>query len=225
MTIPKPWSPTALDDFKNCPYKYHHKYVLKDIPKPPPTAEMTWGIRVHKDFEDRLAVGKPLPLDLRPHEPFMQQLQDMPGILTTEEKIAMNQNLEACGTWDPKVFFRGAIDVKIVDGHRAMIVDHKTGKPHNKPHQLALYGLWTFALFPQVTKVMCAYYWTKTLTATPLVYKRDQIDEMWGLFLPDLKQYKEAFAKDIWQKRPSGLCKGYCEITLCEHCGPKPKGR
>jgi hypothetical protein len=50
---------------------------------------------------------------------------------------------------------------------------------------------------------------------------RDQIGAVWGEFLPNLKQYAQAFKEDIWQPRQSGLCGGYCPVTDCEFWRPK----
>jgi len=52
MPTPLPWSPSALDDFVNCPKSYHEKRVLKSV-KDVQGEEAIWGVRVHKAFELR----------------------------------------------------------------------------------------------------------------------------------------------------------------------------
>ena len=91
---PLPWSFTSLESFKNCPFAYQAKYVLKTV-KEAPTEAMTWGNRVHKDFEDRLAVDTPLPVDLKQHEWFMKKLSDLEGVAFTEQKIALDRKAPA----------------------------------------------------------------------------------------------------------------------------------
>lgn len=222
MAKPKPWSHTALDAFVNCPFAYHQKYVLKNVVVTE-TPEMTWGKRVHKDLELRITEGKKLPLDLQEHEPFMAQLEGIGGVLNAEEKIALNTKLEPCGQWDADVFYRGVVDASVVTNDRALIIDYKTGKPHNKPQQLITFALWTFAKYHFVNKVMASYYWTKTKDDTTFKYTREQVPELWDTLVPNLKQYKEAFKTDVWQKRPSGLCNGWCDVDKkhCEHWRPK----
>jgi hypothetical protein len=47
------------------------------------------------------------------------------------------------------------------------------------------------------------------------------MDALWSKFVPDLRQYMEAFKTETWQARPSGLCNGWCPVTECEHWKPK----
>lgn len=220
MAKPSPWSHTALSDFVNCPYAYHQKYVLKTV-KTEATPEMLWGRRVHKDFELRIAEGKALPLDLKEHEPFLAAIEALPGVLNTERDIALTTSLEDCGKWDKNVFYRGVIDVSVIDNDRAMIGDYKTGKVKPDPTQLIGFTLHTFHKYPFVNRVLAFYYWTVNGTTSDFTYRRSQVPELWDHFVPNLKQYREAYRTDVWQKRPSGLCHGWCPQTLCEHWRPR----
>ncbi|MDR3427790.1 PD-(D/E)XK nuclease family protein [Silvimonas sp.] len=220
---PLPWSPTGLDTFVNCPFQYHGKYVTKEFKEDEnnKSEEQKWGIWVHKQFEDRLAVRAPLHDTLKAHEPFMQELENMPGVLNTEQKAALDKNLRPCHFFDRGVWMRQVIDVTIVNGETARMVDYKTGKPHKKFKQLMLNALYTFILYPSVQTIQCDYYWTKDMVTTGESYQRDEIDKLWGYFVGDLKQYRDAFKTDTWQMRPSGLCRGWCPRTDCQHWKPK----
>jgi len=220
---PLPWSPTGLDTFVNCPFQYHGKFVTKEFKEKEEdkSEEQKWGIWAHKQFEDRLGVGKKLPKTLAIHEPYMAKLEALPGTLFTEQQIALDKTVSPCNFFAHDVWFRAVIDLTIVNGSSALVVDYKTGKPHKKFKQLKLYALYTFALYPDVDVVKARYYWTKDQTEDGEVYRRDQINSLWGEFVGDLKQYKEAFKTNTWQKRPSGLCKGWCSVTTCDHWKPK----
>jgi hypothetical protein len=220
---PLPWSPTTIDTFVTCPFQYHGKYVTKEFKEDEnnKTTEQKWGIWVHKQFEDRLAVGTPLHPDLASHEWFMQALESAPGVLNTEQKAALDKKMRPCSFFDRNVWLRMIIDVTIIDNDHARMVDYKTGKPHRKFKQLMLNALYTFALYPSVQTIQCDYYWTKDGTLTGEMYQRDEIDKLWGHFIGDLRQYKEAFKTDTWQMRPSGLCRGWCPRTDCPHWKPK----
>ena len=124
----------------------------------------------------------------------------------------------------PDVWWRGIIDYVKRDGPDAVIVDYKTGKPHQKFGQLKLFALYLFAKHPEITQVQVLYYWTKTQTMTGALYTREMVGALWQEFVPNLKQYVEAFRTDTWQPRPSGLC-GWCPVKLCEHWRPRPRGR
>jgi len=194
--------------------------VAKNV-KEEKSPQIIWGNKVHKAFENRVKHGTKLPEELEEHEETMQWLADKPGVIFTERRLALNTKLEQCGFFDKDCWYRGVIDYGNYHNGKALIVDYKTGKPHNKPHQLALFALTVFITKPKINLVDTRFYWTKTKDYTRKVYGRDEMSEMWDLFLPDLKQYKQAFKEEVWQPRPSGLCHGWCPVTDCEHWKPK----
>ncbi len=223
MARPLPITPSSLDCFVTCGKQFYHKYVAKDLPRSPQTAEQLEGDRVHAAFEARLGSNVPLPKDLMVHEPHMARLEAIPGVLWVEEKVALGRDLQPTTYDDPDRFWRGKIDFRMVarDAPTAVLEDYKTGKPFDKWTQLAQYAIHTFALFPTVDICDCRFYWTQTRTITRKVWGRAEIPDLWALITPDLKQMKLAFASDTWQERPSGLCRGWCEVTSCQHWEPK----
>lgn len=219
---PKPWSHSALDDFKNCPRAFFEKKVAKSVVETKGEATM-WGEQVHKHFEEFLEDGVALPTILEMHEPFLQRLLDLPGQLYVEQKIALDRSVQPCEFFGEGVWYRGVIDAKKVHGDSALIVDHKSGKHHSKFGQLKLFALHTFAAHPEVNNVRCEYYWTQLKSKNGESYSRDDIPRLWKEFIPDLKQYVEAFKTDTWQPRPSGLCNGWCPVETCEFWKQKRK--
>lgn len=220
MATPLPWSHTALEDFKNCPKAYYHKRVVKDVVEEQGEAAM-WGERVHKHFEEYVRDGKALPAELRNHQDYLDKLKGYPGEKHCELKIALDKKAQPCAFFGKQVWFRGVIDYAAIGDRSALIVDYKTGKPHQKMGQLKLFALHTFIANPDLRHVAVRYYWTQTYTTTEAEFDRHQIPEMWAEFIPDLRQYKQAFDEDIWQPRPTGLCYGWCPVTTCEHWKPK----
>lgn len=220
---PLPWSPSSLDDFVNCPRSFYEKRIAKSV-KSEDTEAIIWGNRVHKAFEERHAQGKPLPADLDDHEEFMLALTVLPGEHFVEQKVALNAKMQPCGFFDEDVWHRGIIDYRKMRDDHALIVDYKTGKPHNKFAQLKANALWVFHSHPEIMAVKVMYYWTKTRTTSEETYRRTDVPALWQEFLPNLRQYKEAFKTDTWQPRPSGLCNGWCPVTGCEHWKPRRKG-
>lgn len=220
--IPMPWSHSRLEDFKNCPRAFYEKQVAKSVVETKGEATI-WGERVHKHFEEYLIDGIALPPELECHEGFLQRLMALPGSLGVEERIALNRAGQPCEFFADDVWFRGVIDVKIVNEKHALLVDHKTGKHHTKFGQLKLFALHTFAMHPEVETIRCEYYWTQTMTKNGEGYDRADIPRLWRGFVPDLKQYAQAFKTDTWQPRQSGLCRGWCPVTDCEFWSPKRK--
>ena len=221
---PTPWSYTALDTFKNCPRMYHAKYVAKSVIEPK-TEAMVYGERVHKHFEDRQSSGVVLPPELEKHEPFMAQLDAKPGVLFTEMKSGITTKMQPCHFFDRDVWVRVIKDWEKLDGKTSTIIDYKTGKPHQKVEQLALFALHSFVLNSQVELVNAQYYWTMTASTSKKVWGRADIPDLWKLFIPHLKQYAEAYQTDIWQPRQSGLCNGWCPVRECEFWRPKLERR
>lgn len=217
---PLPWSHSRLEDFKNCPRAFYEKQVAKSVVEAKGEATI-WGERVHKHFEDRLVDKVPLPTELVVHEPFLARLESMAGTMSVEERIALDTGCQPCEFFGDEVWFRGVIDVKIVNKERALLIDHKTGKHHNKFGQLKLFAIHTFLAHPDVAQVDCKYYWTQTFNTTGMAFRREQLEELWGGFVPDLVQYATAFRQDVWQPRQSGLCRGWCPVTSCEFWQPK----
>jgi RecB family exonuclease len=221
---PLPWSPSALETFRNCPEQYRHRYVLKDLPEEERSEEQVYGEYVHEAFANRQQPRRTkLPADLASHEPFMQGLATQPGWAFVEHKVALAKSLAPCEWDDENVWCRMIIDYLRVDANEraAAIVDYKTGKPHRKFNQLIIYALWAFQEFGYVDTIECMFYWTKDRTTTSKTYNREQIPELWGTLVGDLRQYKEAFHSDTWQLRQSGLCRGWCPVIGCKYWRPR----
>lgn len=223
MPTPLPWSYSALNQFKICSWAYHEQYVSKRIKKVD-TEQKDWGKLVHKSFEDYLDSdgGIALPPSLVEHKDYVDRvIRRHEGILFTEMQGALDRNLMPVSEWwDKSIWFRVVLDVlKVIrGGNAALVVDWKTGKLRDDMElQNQLFAIFVWHLFPEVDVVDTRLYFTETGTELRKVYGRAQEDELWDHFLPDLKQYREAFKQDIWQKRPGWKCKGHCEVTDCEH--------
>ena len=225
---PLPFTFSSLDTFRNCPSQYHHKYVLKDVTEVQ-SPQAAYGDDVHQLFQAYIEAGGETPLrpDLKPHQAKLDQLLAKDGIFWCEEKVAFDKRLQPCRYDDPDRLWRGKADFRLVDRaeQSATLVDYKTGKKHDKWAQLAIYALHTFALFPKVNLINAQFYWTKDCTTTKKVWGRDDIEGLWLMFAGDLAQYKQAFKTDTWQERPSGLCRGWCPVTTCQHWQPKREFR
>lgn len=223
---PKPWSYSSLDDFVNCPKAFYEKRIAKSVQEEK-SEQMIWGERVHKVFEDYVNDGNEVPLhllNLEEHQPYLDKIRNADGHFFCEQKVGFDKSLKPCNFMDHRnVWWRGIIDVKVVfpEKGKARLIDYKTGKPHTKFKQLDLFALHTYELHPEVEEIHSEFYWTKTCSTTGKRTTRADIPNLWMQFMPDLKQYAEAFRTDVWQPRPSGLCNGWCPVTDCEFWKPK----
>jgi len=128
-----------------------------------------------------------------------------------------------CGFFDKDVWWRGVIDYANYHSDHALLVDYKTGKQHQKWEQLYMFAVYTFYARPDINDITLAFYWTQPKLHSAKLITRNELSELFSVFVPDLKQYAEAFKTDTWQPRPSGLCYGWCPVTDCEHWKPKKK--
>ena len=220
---PLPWSSSSLETFKNCPEQFRARYVTKEV-RDVETEHKDWGNIVHKDFERYLDGAADLPPSLLDHKPYVDRIKEWDGILFTELEAILSRQLEPLSSYrDKDKWWGGKIDVLKVrqNGPNALVVDWKTGKPHEKFSQLAMYAIYVFILFPNVDIVDARFYWLQTSQHTRRVWRRDETDQLWAMLMPDLKQMAQAFKTETWQKRPSGLCSGFCPVQTCEHWKPR----
>ncbi len=218
---PLPWSHSSLENFKTCPKQFYHKKVLKDVVEVAGEAA-EWGNRLHKAFEDNLKNNVPLAKELENYVYYVTMLKQFDGEHHIEKKLGVAEDLSPCDFSSPNVWSRGIIDVLIVKGNKAFILDHKSGKV--KPStQLLLNSLLVFRNFPEVMFCKTVFYWLKTDTVTVGRHERKDEQKLWGSYSKDLTQYKKAFEMDIWIAKQSGLCSGWCPVESCQFWRPRRK--
>jgi len=208
------WSFSSLKDYVNCPRQYQEIKVLKRYFKYP-TEQMRYGTEVHKACEDYVAEGKPLAENYKRFQPVLDSLVDIPGTKYPEHRMALNYDKEPCqfgkGYW-----VRGIVDLLIIDGDHAFIVDYKTGSNRfPEPKQLKLMALMTFAHFPEVTVIKAGLLFVMHESFMEEQYTRDQIDTLWKAFEGDLARLQLSYENDVWQANPTPLC-GWCPVRSCE---------
>src|ERR1700731_4111958 len=121
---PLVYSYSLLNTYESvCPHQAYRKYVKKDL-KFVESEAMRWGNEVHSALEYRLG-GKPLPPNMQQWEPIMAAFDGRGAV--AEQKLGINKLAKPCGFFDDGVWFRGKIDVTLIDGTTAVIADHKTG--------------------------------------------------------------------------------------------------
>lgn len=231
---PLPWSYSALSDFLNCPKAYYEKRVAKSVEDPPNDAGLA-GDFMHKAFEAYLRNGTPLPKGypenirdwpegIKPpahYKEYLDAILSSSGDMYVEQKYAINSAMEPCDFFDADVYCRAILDVLHINGQRARVLDHKTGRRKQDTRQLKLNALIVMIHHPEVMVVKTGYAWLKEERIDIESYVRSNEAELWDDFMPDLTRYKTAFRQEIFVARPSGLCNGWCPVTSCEFWKPK----
>jgi hypothetical protein len=219
---PIPIAFSILERFKNCPKQFHDVKVVHDFEDTPNELNL-WGDHVHKQFKVYLdARGEYLlPPDVIGYKPYLDKILKLPGTMYPECKLAVNTKLEPCGFFDSNVFMRGIIDVLHVNGTAATALDHKTGKKKMASQQMKMAALLIMLVYKHIESVRVAFSWLKVNQYDSDEFTREQIQYLWNEFIPEIKQYKEAFDNDTWPAKQSGLCKGWCPVQSCQFWEPK----
>lgn len=207
------WTYSQLDTFEQCARQYHAKYVVKRFPFVE-TDATRWGNRVHAAFEAVFTDGTPLPEGMTQWQKLVNKFAAIPGVKKVEQKIAIDRNFQAADYW--KSWSRGKIDLTIVNGSEAVLADWKSGK-YKATEQLMLYAGYAFANGPQLKKVQTVFAWLRDRKLETKSFTRDQLPVIWQEFVPRVRRLELAYERDIWPAKPSGLCKGWCPVTDCEH--------
>lgn len=187
----------------------------------PPNEQASWGLTIHRAFEDRLKSKKPFNDELKEYEPIASTLERKAagGVLEAEQKLALDANFKPVSWFAKDTWVRGIIDVSIVKKDVAFVGDLKTGKPTPDSAQLKLTAAMMLHHKPWLTKVVNTFIWLKTGNTTTEVITRDDIPTVWQEFSPRVQRLDIAHAENKFPPRPSGLCRKHCPCKGCEHNG------
>lgn len=211
---PLPWSFSSLTTYIDCPKKYYHLKIVKDVSDTTGEAA-SWGHRVHEALEARLRDNVPLPPEFSMYDTYADSIEKRKGEMHIERKVPITKDLTPCEWEDDSAWCRGSIDVLHLDGETAWVLDHKTGKRRPGSKQLALYAIMVFYYYPEIMVCNTAYAWLKTGEKDVATYKREEIPKLWQMFVGDLANYARSFRKGIWPAKQSGLCRAWCPVTSC----------
>lgn len=208
------WSYSAIECFDpalgGCPEKFHHKYVLKDLPPEVKTPEQQRGINDHAAVElaaqERRPVNAMLASILR-----MAEGKD----LVTEHKLGVTSSLAPTGFWAADVWGRGVVDIGVIGATSAFLGDWKTGKVKEKPLQGEIFSLMGFVHYPAVQEITFANLWLKTMKpGQPRTYQRADLPRLLATAMEKVRPIETAIETDSYPMRPGPLC-GWCPVLTC----------
>jgi hypothetical protein len=209
------WSFSSLKDYINCPKQYHEIKVLKRFHKKS-TPQMTYGNEVHKACEDYVGEGKPLAKNYQQFQPVLDTLMEIEGTRYPEQKMALDIDGNAC-EYGKGYWVLGIVDLMIIDGDMAFIIDYKTGSnKYPEPKQLKLMALMAFAHYPQINRIKAGLLFVAYNSFLDEEYSREDIPKLWNAFRPDLSRLDASYINDVWNPNPTPLC-GWCPVNTCPH--------
>jgi hypothetical protein len=214
------WSYSSIKLFEQCPRKYYHLRVAKDV-KEPETEAITYGKLFHKCAEEYVRDGKNLPKQFAFVKEALDNLKQLQGEKLCEYEMGLTENLEPCAFMADNVWWRGIADLLIINGEEARYVDYKTGKSDKYADhaQLELTALAIFKHFPQVKVVKGGLLFVISKSFLTSKYNIEHEDKLWLKWMTSYNKLKSAFENDVWNPRPSGLCRKHCLVLECPHNG------
>ncbi len=214
------WSYSSLTAFETCPRRYAIVRVYKQI-KEPQTEATLHGNAVHKAIENYGKGVEPMPEKYGQYKPLVDTVLSAKGDKVFETKFALNADLQPVRYFADDCWVRGVLDLQVLNGSTAVVLDWKTGKPKADGDQMKLFAASTFALHGHVNKVHTGYVWLAHDKLDRETYTREDAEPIWAEFRLRVKRLDDAVKYDDFPPKPSGLCKSWCPVPnrMCEFSG------
>lgn len=216
---PITWSYSNLSLFQQCPKKYYHLRIAKDV-KEEPSEALTFGNEIHKIAQEYIENGKPIPEKYRGEmQEALDKLNAIPGQKLCENKLGLTADLKPCGFFDKNVWWRGIADIIILQDDKAFTVDYKTGKKSQYADlkQLEILSLALFKHYPHIKKVKAGLMFFFADDFVKADYSSDDQDELWGPWVSDVGLLEDSVNSGVWNAKPNFTCRGYCPVSSCAH--------
>ena len=216
MSQPHAFSYSAIKDFMGCARRYHACKVLKLHPFTDTDATI-YGKVVHTACEEYIRDGKPLAVGLQHLQSMLDKLRAMQGDKFCELELAVDSKLNPTPFKARDVWVRGIIDLLIVNGEIAYVVDFKTGgAKYPDKDQLELMAMLVFEHFPKVLEIKGALLFMSHNVLVKGVYTRDNRVKLWKKWKARSVTLDTCFESNVWHPNPTPLC-GWCAVDSCEH--------
>ena len=201
---------SSIKLYENCPLRYFRQRVLKDVVDEGGEASKH-GERVHEFLENRLKSNSLLPQEVAHYEPLCASVERISkgGELHIEKELVLSDNLTPTGWSDADAWIRSILDILVINGSMAIVMDWKTGKRKADQFQMQLFAAQVFKHFPEVTVVKTSLVWLKTMEIDTETYMRTHVNPIWADIMKRIQRIHSSLEHDNWPAKPSGLCP-YC---------------
>lgn len=214
------WSYSSIKTFEQCPRKYFHLKVLKDV-KDSGSDATIYGQEVHKAAEDYVKDGTPIPEKFAYIRGVVERIGSQEGKKYTELKMGLSKTEEGyapCKFLGKDVWWRGIADVVVINGNTAYSIDYKTSKnaKYADTKQLDLIAGALFTWFPHLDVIKSALVF---LVSNDLIKKdhyKEHKDKYLSTFDTSLERLDTAEQTAVWNAVTGPLCR-FCPVVSCEH--------
>lgn len=201
LELPFALSASKISDWMQCPIKFWSTHLTKQL-KFVETEAIVRGNLIHKELEEYGKHGK-LPTLLLPEEyELITKIRAAKNAVCLYEQrfgfvdSSFNEVLPMVDAWDKapngnRFYLTGGLDVGVITGGTAVIIDHKTGKikrAYSKDKvkanveegwlQLQIYAIYIFLAYPEVQKIKCMFNWIKEKSTTQIIIERSQLEDV-----------------------------------------------
>lgn len=225
MKMPPAWSYSSITLFDQCPKKYYHLRVVKDI-KEPESEAMLYGTAVHEAAEHFMRDGTPVPAKYGFMLPLLEKLKSIPGEKYCELKMGLKKvdgRLAPCGFFDKDVWYRGIADLIIINNEKAeaRVIDYKTGKSakYADTKQLALMAACVFTHFPEIKTVKSGLLFVVSDEFVKADYKAETGFNIFSELDGVLVARETAYETGVFNPKRNFSCKAWCPVLTCAHNG------
>lgn len=218
------WSYSSIKTFDQCPKKYFHLKVAKDV-KDDPGEAADYGTEVHTAAELFVKDGTPIPEKFAFIRPAVEALLKLPGDKHTELKLGVKRTedgFEPCDFFHRSVWYRGIVDLLIVDGDRAWMIDYKTGKnaKYADMKQLDLMAGAIFVKYPELKTIKSGLLYVVSKEFPKKTHTRENLSQYMSVFDDQLDRLEAAMDNGVFNPKSGPLC-GWCPVVDCAHWKPK----
>jgi len=201
---------SSIKLYENCPLRYFRQRVVKDVVDEGGEASK-YGERVHAFLETRLKENALLPQEVAHYESLCSAVERIAhnGELFVEKELVLTDNLTPTTWWESDAWLRSKLDILVISGDMANVMDWKTGKRNADQFQMQLFAAQVFKHYPEVTRVKTSLVWLKDMTMDTEVYYRSDVNTIWAEVMKRIQRINDSLEHDNWPAKPSGLCR-YC---------------
>ena len=213
------WSYSSLKTFQQCPKKYYHVKIAKDIVEPDTQATL-YGKTAHTIAEEFVKDGKEIPEAFEYMKPVLEQLNSIEGEKYCEVKLGLTKEMESCGFDAPNVWWHGVADLVIINEKTgvAYSVDYKTSKSarYADVAQLDLVACGLFAKFPQIKRIRSALLFVVSKEFVKAEHYVEMVPKYIQKSANDVARIEAAVENGVWNPISGPLCK-FCSVDECEY--------
>lgn len=214
------WSYSSVKTFAQCPKKYYHLKIAKDIVDSGSTATL-YGEELHKAAEEYIGVGTAINPKFSFAKELLDKLKSIPGGKYCELKLGVKKTptgYEPCSFSDIDAWWRGIADLVVVQDDLAFSIDYKTSKnaKYADTKQLDLIAAALFVHFPKIKKIKSALAFVVSKEFVHKEHHAELRDSYFNVFDSELIRLTVAKNTGVWNASSGPLC-GFCPVHHCEH--------